>query len=294
MANLPAQMTEACFRHFEADAQVGWTVASFLQMSTYLSHLFLRQAEDIMRDVPPSPESVQDVDYWRVEARKAHDAAGLSRQLHAQMLVTRSIDSFESYVTDLLTLIYQTDPRRLRSDEQVTFKEVLAHQDMDALVKYMVEKRVSALSFKGMKALNDDIKRRLDFELFDDTATLDRVSRLNETRNLIVHNRAKVDQKYIDGLRGAATLQKGDPLILGSKYVGEEIGFLNRTVAAIDERAAAKFGHARPVTEDQFYARVQVPFFIGDWRSTLREDDLAEDDDTPDQEAPRGDERPGV
>lgn len=72
------------------------------------------------------------------------------RQLILQMMLCRAVDSFLTYISELLALTYRTKPEMLKSGETVRLDVILQYQAMEDLVSALVERRVSQLSFQGV------------------------------------------------------------------------------------------------------------------------------------------------
>jgi hypothetical protein len=280
--DLPSVMTEPCFRHFEADAQVGWTIASADQLSIYVAHLFMWWAEKYIRARPKSDANFEASVAWREESRKAYEVATRTEQLYLQIEVTRGVGSFLSYLSEILSHIFLLNPALLPAGDHKKYDEARGQPDEKERLREIVETRMTSLSFKGLADIEKFVKTRLDFELFTDSIKSGEVGRAIAERNLIIHSRAVADAKFLQRMGGHTTLKHGEPLILDRQTVSQQAKMLRVAVADIDARASAKFGLPRPITEEQFYERVKVPFFVGDWRSLWDEDDLLLADDTDD------------
>ncbi len=270
--DLPDVMTEPCMRYYQADSEVGWFIASFGQMAGYLAHSYLGEVEKVLAGPPLDEDKVARAQMLRDQAQDAIDAYRLSEQVLLQVLVSRCVDNFLSYVTELVALALSTKRHLLKSGEMVTFEEVLQYENMDDLILHLVEKRISDLSYKGMVPLQKDLIKRMDFALFGQTEALERAKRLNEVRNLIVHKRAVVDRVFLDRLRGYPA-QPGDVLKFDRSAVIDDVRFMRNAVRDIDARAAARFELERPVTKETFYEQVKVPHFTGRWKDTFQDAD---------------------
>jgi hypothetical protein len=119
------------------------------------------------------------------------------QDLLCEMLITRSIDNYLTYVAELLALVFRTRPEALRSREQVRLDFVLQHQSMGDLLEALTERRVERLSRSGLSELNTGLASDLGFALFDDQEDLIRASKYVELRNLIVHNRGIVNRRLL-------------------------------------------------------------------------------------------------
>lgn len=161
-------------------------------------------------------------------------------QLVFEMLVTRAVDSYLTYISDLLSTVFRSRPEMLRSNEQVRIEFVLQHSTMNELTNALAERRVERLSYAGMKELAQNLREALGFKLFDSKDDLTRAVRIVEDRNLIVHNRAIVNRTYLRRVPDAATAL-GDRLTLDFDSVFGDVEFLADAAIRADARAAAKW-----------------------------------------------------
>lgn len=170
------------------------------------------------------------------------------RQLILQTMVSRGVDNFLTYLSQLLSLLFRTKPETLRSNEQTRLDFVLQYSTMNDLVDALAEKRVTDLSYAGMRQLSDYLREKLGLELFTDEAALERAIFLIEVRNLIAHNRAIVNNIFLSKIRSRKESigKLGEPLTLEVDNVFDGVMFLANMVAEIDMRAAAKFGLPQP------------------------------------------------
>jgi hypothetical protein len=157
-----------------------------------------------------------------------------------QMLFCRVVDNFLTYISDLLTLIFTNRPETLRSNEMVRVDFLLRHTDMQQLVHALVERKVHELSFQSMADLASDLNDKLEFALFDKKERLDRCTQLVEIRNLIVHNRARVNRRF-KGRYPDFSAEIGDEIELTSDQVDDYQNFFNAAAEDIDTRAINKF-----------------------------------------------------
>ena len=81
----------------------------------------------------------------------------------------------------------------LKSGQEVTVEFVVEHIATKDLIPALVEGRVMELSYKGMSDLCTYTEKKLGFRLFPDEGKLRKAVRLVDMRNVIVHNRGKVN-----------------------------------------------------------------------------------------------------
>lgn len=160
--------------------------------------------------------------------------------LLAELIFCRMVDNFLNYVSELMALIFETKPEMLKSDEKISIEEILEYPTREALLNALIERKVLALSFKGMIELNSDLARKIGFALFDDAADLKHAAILVEQRNLVTHNRGCVNRRYLERV-SPTQLKLGDRLTFSIGPVKDDLAFLKRCLVHVDQRAQQKF-----------------------------------------------------
>lgn len=175
-------------------------------------------------------------------------------QLILQTMISRAVDNFLVYVSDLLSTVFRTRPEMLRSNEQVLLEFVLKHDSMDELIEALAERRVERLAYTGMSKLAADLKDTIGFSLFESSKDLARAVRIVEARNLIVHNRAIVNRTYLRRVVDAREAL-GEPLVFDVNTVFDDVEYLAKMAVLADVRATEKWGlelvpYRREASED--------------------------------------------
>lgn len=128
-----------------------------------------------------------------------HDDEGLSDiadDLVMQMAFVRMVDSFQTYLAEIIHLIALRRPEVLKGGDQVKTEDILAAGAWDDLVAMLAERRVDHLSRAGYSHLIDFISTRLGASAFDDQAQAERVTLLVEVRNLFAHHRGRIHKRF--------------------------------------------------------------------------------------------------
>jgi hypothetical protein len=139
----------------------------------------------------PLPSAAQKhVDDYR-EGRIPQPMDTLSSHLPLlfELIFCRVVDSFLNYISEILMLIFETKLEMLKSSEKISIEELFEYQTREELLGALTERKVIALSFKGLVELNDDLVKKLDFQLFMSSDGFERARVLVEKRNLVIHNR---------------------------------------------------------------------------------------------------------
>ena len=192
---------------------------------------------------PPPPESA-------VAQMDIHSA------VLGEMVFCRDVNSFLTYLADLMTLIYEKYPKKLPSNKQTTYRFCVEHHMAGDLISALAEETVMELTHQSLDALAKYFKKNLDLVLFTKGAHLANAGLCVDIRNVITHNRGIVNRFFIQrNPRFADDL--GKRLVLGEQDRREMLGTLGYCARKIDLRAIKKFG--LETVEPEFKESANVP-----------------------------------
>lgn len=157
-----------------------------------------------------------------------------------QMIICRLVDNFASYLADVIREVIKVKPELLRSNEQVKVEYVLQFDSMSELVTDLVDRKVTALSYGGFTEMEKWCNEKLKVPIVTDDAERDALIELIETRNVFVHNRGRVGEKYLRTVK-QTTLIKGDERLIDLDYFVHAVTILGGAALPLDERVAAKY-----------------------------------------------------
>ncbi len=126
-------------------------------------------------------EALKEIDEISEEAKFVADS----------MLFSKVVDNFQTYVVDLLLLVFTEYPHAFFS-KKVDVSRVFDCSSLESLQRDIVEKEVSSLSYKSLTDLNAFIFKATGCRLFQNDLMLRRVAHLTALRNVIVHSRGIV------------------------------------------------------------------------------------------------------
>jgi hypothetical protein len=150
----------------------------WLEHSSALSQLIERSA-DILRPVSSSiPPTIAE---GRVLAR---------------LILANLIDSYETYLLELMLGIYLTKPETLKSLKTITVEEALNCNDRAELVQLIAQKRVEEIERGGLEGFARVFEQSYQFKLFT-TSEEPMAKRLFAIRNLYTHQNGRVDAKFL-------------------------------------------------------------------------------------------------
>jgi hypothetical protein len=257
------EATEAFLSFCEEDRRLG----RFLQCVPIRS----REAEEAQEQAvhvrtygPPSGETLYE--WAKLRDKWLYDE---HHQLVLETWLCRAADNFITYVTDLLTLVFRAKPEAMKSDAQATFHEIFTFDSLDELRHYLVEKRVLSLSFKSFSDLSDQMEKQIGLPISEQPGEVALGAFVMELRNLITHNRGRVNRLFLEKLGLAEKLRPKtgadekpilNKLISRELQVGQRIHLTGDEVimaaevfkemaTRLDARAAEKFALPRKQVE---------------------------------------------
>lgn len=246
---VPERMTEGAYRFF-SDAfwilqfhqNIEHTAKVLDEFGRTTGRLFLSE-----EDLVPIER-----DLWTRLESDGFKAVAKGRKFDSfqmQMLFSRFVDSFLTYVSEILVTIFRAKPEALRSGEQVKLEDILKHHNMEDLVNFLVERKVHRLSYQGLGELNLALKNELGFPLFVDVGELASAKALVEQRNLLAHSRGVVNQIFLQRVPNSQ-YKIGEKIEIDTQSLAQTLQFLALVVVQVDGRAVTKFGieptHSKP------------------------------------------------
>jgi hypothetical protein len=101
-----------------------------------------------------------------------------------RLAIVKAIESCQTYVAEVLHLIYKKHPASVGGSEKVDFAFLLNFDSIEELVSAVVEQKVQALSYKSMADLETYVQKVHGFSLFANDDQEQHASWLVEIRNL--------------------------------------------------------------------------------------------------------------
>jgi hypothetical protein len=160
-----------------------------------------------------------------------------------QMLFARSIDNFESYLSEVVSECLHAKPEALRSgDAKVSVELVFTATSLDELREELIERRVNELSYLGFDKLTDWITDQLGVSDLRTSAARDTLAEYSEVRNCIVHHRSKVSQRYLSKVRASTEMKVGQPIDVTFDMLYLVARATTEVAVALDASLRDKFG----------------------------------------------------
>jgi len=141
------------------------------------------------------------------------------RQNISEILLCRQIDNFQTYISSILFESYLCKPDLLKSNEKIDVNIVLGQKSLNDIVMSIAERKVESLMYSSFMSIRKYIEDKFNTTIVD-CEDLDNVITAIETRNIIIHNKCIVNNRYITKTHSAQGL-------LGKKVI-LDIGNIER------------------------------------------------------------------
>lgn len=165
----------------------------------------------------------------------------LFRQLWVEMMLTHTVDSFNVYLSDVLYSVFKARPEILRSNEQTTIQKVLEFGSMDEFINYWAIRKVDELSYGGFFEVKKFLTKKIGLEDNFDEKELQGVVEAIAFRNIIVHNRGRVNERFLRDC-GRQDFKLGDEVNLSRDEAGALCQSIENITRFIDSSLISKFG----------------------------------------------------
>jgi hypothetical protein len=242
----PEVMTEAAFDYYRETTDIAAFIVFLLNTVDNLDRAGRIAAEALL------PHEVSPHKRARLQAHLDGDFSH-RKQLREfdpllwQMLYARTVDNYLSYLSGLLSHVFATQPGTLMSKDMESVSYVLQFDTRDELISALAEKRVSRLAFMSLEELHKELLERKVFRLFSSVAEKKQISTVGLLRNLIVHNRGRINRRYRERLRDSH-LVLGAPVQISGLQVLDTADMLSKNVRRLHRQVADKFHLATPRT----------------------------------------------
>ena len=192
-----------------------------------------------------------------------------SSQEFLEMFLSRIVDSFQVYIVEILREVLHKQPRILSASKQeLTLGYVLQFDSIESLTKDWIEGKVASLSYEGFGDLEDWCKTRGIPLLFPE-GKREKIVETIAIRNLIVHNRCIVDERYRKST-GDTRFKVGQARALDVEDFFETMKLLSKVIKVTDGAVSGKFGLEQIDIRTEITGRSEKK-----WPATSRQKDAA-------------------
>jgi hypothetical protein len=117
--------------------------------------------------------------------------------LLSRNVVTDLANNFLVYLSEILQTAAKTRPEILRSNERITTEDILQFENVSDIVSFIADRKISELSYGGLRETERFIRDRLGLELFDNQDQRELLTILVELRNIQTHNRGRINELFL-------------------------------------------------------------------------------------------------
>lgn len=149
-----------------------------------------------------------------------------------RILFSSCADTFEIFMSDLLYEIYLAKPETLKSNSQVTVKEVLDCSDIQEFISRHAKSKLKKLQRGSVKGFIADNKQIKALGVFD--TRQDEIERILQIRHLYAHQNGLVDEKFREYF---PTANLNDEYRMTLDEFLTRFEYLAQAIEAVDEAA---------------------------------------------------------
>jgi len=235
-APLPKTGTGAAERYFAVYTDVNRFLNWLLHLSSYAEHV-RKTASDVLVKTSHSEAEKRKL---RKEAQSPGplDELKRQRQLLIEIVLVRHTEAYLNYLADLLFEIFTQRPETLRSSDRVEVARVLQHTSIRELVHELAQRKIDSLSYSSFSDLAGFFIDRFGLEIAPAQSRKIIVEAV-ETRNISVHNRCIINERYIARTKGDPK-QLRKPKKLGIEDLELVVPILLKSVRVLDRSARKK------------------------------------------------------
>jgi hypothetical protein len=147
---------------------------------------------------------------------------------------------FESYLIDIVREILLTCPDALKSGRQFTAETIMRLGKQKQIMSYLAEKEVDDLLHRSFPDVANYFDKKFGINLNVSGVPVEAISEILATRNIHVHNRGMVNQRYRESVVGS-TLKIGAYRPISRLYLKDSIHSISTLVEFINTEVQQKY-----------------------------------------------------
>lgn len=243
---IPQSGSTACIQYVTSFRQINSFLEYVLRMVGHIEHVS-KHLHDTLLEVTDEPKEKEKLTKEWAERRGPLHELKNHRQFFVEVILVRHVENYLNYLSSLLMEIFLARPEVLRSSDRIELETVLRHDSIEDLVRTVAERKVDSLSYASFADLSDFFAERFHVDLIPDSdrsLVIDAI----ETRNISVHNRCVINQRYVTRTKIARD-KIGTIRVVGIDWVEKVISTLANSVIAVDKDARQRLkvkGHRFP------------------------------------------------
>jgi hypothetical protein len=243
-----------------------WRGQSELYGYLDLSEVMAKTADQLRVGAAKALERVAPKSHMRgARQRSFAQTHHLYERLRREVTVTRTVDNYTTYVTDVMSEFHRRYPGSLKGkDKKISVELVLDAGTIGNVIDALTEARVHDLAHQSLGTLADYLKGQHDIGLFATKEGRAAAELAAERRNLIVHNRGVINRVWIKRV-GAGHGDLGDRINLSPADIRAGNVALHDSVRHVEDQLQLKFA----ILRTQPFQPVRDPIGMEPWADLL-------------------------
>ncbi|NSB14125.1 helix-turn-helix domain-containing protein [Clostridium beijerinckii] len=156
----------------------------------------------------------------------------------SRILFGSFVDNFETYLSNLLYEIYLARPETLKSEQQVTVKEVLDCGDIQEFIEYIAKEKISKLQKGSVKGFIKDNKQINSLNAISKDEQ-NEIEKILQIRHLYTHRNGIVDEKFLKYFKEGYKLNEEH--LVSVSEICNKISYLLIVIETVDSAAIEKY-----------------------------------------------------
>lgn len=162
------------------------------------------------------------------------------KQLTIEFVICFCVDNFNNYLADTLRFIFLSRPETLRSSDKIEVSDVLKYSSIEEFTQVLAIKKADELTYGGIEKMKNFMTGTFGMQLDISVEDSQILKEVVATRNVIVHNRGKVNERFLKETR--KILRVGDPVIVETSDLKKYWDSFARIAETIYLATSEKFG----------------------------------------------------
>lgn len=189
----PNQITHGCAAYMERVQELRDFLSAFFTMVKSLGYL-----TEIAAGI-----ASETLETHKHKTMRVHYQYSAHQQFLAEIVLSRTIETFNLYVLTTLRAIFRARPEMLISESPIAVATIIERRNFEDILTYVAERRLHELSFKPLSELNKFIDSRTGIPLFASPDAYRTALIASEVRNLVAHNDCLVNDLFRHRVRDA-------------------------------------------------------------------------------------------
>lgn len=156
----------------------------------------------------------------------------------SRILFGSFVDNFETYLSNLLYEIYLAKPETLKSEQQVTVKEVLDCGGIEEFIEYIAKEKISKLQKGSVKGFIKDNKQINSLNAIS-TDEQNEIEKILQIRHLYTHRNGIVDEKFLKFFKEGYKLNEEH--LMSISEICSKTSYLLMVIEKVDIAAIEKY-----------------------------------------------------